>query len=871
MRALIVIILTLISVAATAGCGNKLQPDVTATPDIDAAVEAGIPATRQPEGTVDATVEAQRARPVEATREEIARETAENPNGTPEPIQQIYPQPASVLATTFLEKGIELAKNGDYLEALRELKKAQSLHGGRSEEAEVWLSRVQDALGNPEAALRHRQNAKALREGTRRTETENQPTATPVPAPTTEIKAVLAQTDPTPTPDIPPAPTQQPTPTMRPAPTSTPIPAPTTAPTRTPAPTPTVLDIRPAPTTRPTPTSTPTPEPTMTPTSTPTRPTLGPPPAPTIAPTSTPTIAPTIAPTSTPTIAPTSTPTIAPTIAPTSTPTIAPTRTPAPTRPTLGPPPAPTIAPTKPAPTKPAPTKPGLSPPPSPAPRAESKLTRLTDLQNARWLSHSRPEIADKMASLPWAADGLSETEEKIVEQLLFLYVANSTPTAVSLMDMPFLQSVEPGDLQAVTSLRMISQEDRPAFQQIMEHPTISAGGITDPWTPVVATLRSAQQFSRRLISNLLDQAQVNLETRNIQTSLRGTVALNIVRMGAGSDPQSMDRLESAVRKAEAYMGEPLPIDMVAVLYADAVSPGNAGRNYGSGITILPKYDSATEKVTQKINDHEVAHHYWGGNENWIDEGISEFMAAVFLASRTGTRIQPDSRPCPDFKAIAQLPTEDNAHLCDYSLGVRLFIDLHHAVGDQEFRKGMAALYRESTVDDTADNLPGTRLGISHVKATFSSAAAKRVIDRWYHGTAPYRTDLYDRDPVDPGLSVLNAQVDRSGLLINGNPVNSFSSSRNRGGAILSIGYSHPDPVTTPGEIVFQFVVFYQDGHPFQVQENAAKVKAGGTGINGIGIYVWSPGQPRPAPGEYVGYVYEEGNKIAQVHWSVTP
>ena len=73
---------------------------------------------------------------------------------------------------------------------------------------------------------------------------------------------------------------------------------------------------------------------------------------------------------------------------------------------------------------------------------------------NARWLSQTKPEIADKMASLPWAEDGLSETEENIVEQLLYLYVKNSTPTAVSLMDMPFLQSVNPGDLQAVTSLK---------------------------------------------------------------------------------------------------------------------------------------------------------------------------------------------------------------------------------------------------------------------------------------------------------------------------------------------------------------------------------------------------------------------------------
>ena len=537
LRAIVVIILTLISIAATAGCGGEPEPVyIVVTPNNDATAKAGTLATKQVEDAVNATVEAQRVQPVEATREGTAGEAAANPNGTPEPLQQEYPQPTSALATISLEKGIELAKNGDYLEALRELKKAQSLHGGNSEEAEVWLSRVQDALGNPEAALRHQQHAKALREGTGQTETENQPLATPVPAPTPEIKVVLAQTDPTPTPAMPPAPT------MRPAPISTPTPEPTTAPTRTPEPTPTVLVIRPAPT-----------------------------PAPTRTPAPTPTI-----------------------LVVRPAPTTAPTRTPAPT---------PTILVIQ----APTPTRTPISiPVRAPARGVNSRLTKLTDLSNARWLSHSKPEIADKMASLPWAADGLSETEEKIVEQLLFLYVANSTPTAVSLMDMPFLQSVNPGDLQAVTSLWMISQEDRPAFQQIMNHPTFQGTGITDAWTPVVATLESAQSYNRSLIPALLDHAQVHLETRNIQTPLRGTVALNIVRIGAASDPQSMDRLESAVKNAEAFMGEPLPTDVVNVLYADAVRGSNVGHNSGHSITILPLYDSPGEEQAQGINDHEV-------------------------------------------------------------------------------------------------------------------------------------------------------------------------------------------------------------------------------------------------------------------------
>ena len=183
----------------------------------------------------------------------------------------------------------------------------------------------------------------------------------------------------------------------------------------------------------------------------------------------------------------------------------------------------------------------------------------------------------------------------------------------------------------------------------------------------------------------------------------------------------------------------------------------------------------------------------------------------------------------------------------------------------------MAALYRESTVEDNADNMIGTKLGISHIKAKFTSTAARQVIDRWYHGTAPYRTDLYDRDPVNPSLSVLNAPVTGARLSINDAPVNSFSASSINSHVEFSIDYSHPNPVGTPGEILFQFAVFYQDGHPFLAHDRAVTASVGGTGFSGIGVYVWSPGQPRTATGEYVGYVYQAGNKVAQVHWTVTP
>ena len=228
---------------------------------------------------------------------------------------------------------------------------------------------------------------------------------------------------------------------------------------------------------------------------------------------------------------------------------------------------------------KPAPEPtPAPTPPPQPEPTTIPTISdfmnnrptspHLTDTRNDRWLAQSRPQIAAKLSNLPWVSDGLSPHEAEIIEQLTYLYVATNTPEAASIPDMPFLQSIEPGDLQAVRSLKEISQKSPSTLQQIVNHPTFANGGITNDWTPVVAVLLAASKHNHSLIASLLDPAIVHMETRAIQTALAGPIELNIVRTGPEHVKESMDRLEYAVHNVESFMGTPFPTDTVTVLYA---------------------------------------------------------------------------------------------------------------------------------------------------------------------------------------------------------------------------------------------------------------------------------------------------------------
>ena len=132
--------------------------------------------------------------------------------------------------------------------------------------------------------------------------------------------------------------------------------------------------------------------------------------------------------------------------------------------------------------------------------KAEKKtgLAILTDLRAAKWLQHTHPDAAGKLARLPWVADGVDPKEEKILEHLILIISRGLQPSvldptgknlrpedALLMLEMPFLQSIELGDLLAVRTLSRIAQDDGAQFSTILRHPTFQ-GGITDEWTPLL-------------------------------------------------------------------------------------------------------------------------------------------------------------------------------------------------------------------------------------------------------------------------------------------------------------------------------------------------------------------------------------------------
>ena len=328
-------------------------------------------------------------------------------------------------------------------------------------------------------------------------------------------------------------------------------------------------------------------------------------------------------------------------------------------------------------------------------------------------------------------------------------------------------------------------------------------------------------------------------------------------------------------------MSEPLLTGYVGLLYEAAVTESYAGTNFGTHIAILPKYDvddgSREAEFAPHNIAHEVAHYYWSGNADWIDEGGSDFMASAIENRRIGEPVGVTNDPCAYVRNIAELeslaprPIADfDVFNCNYSLGERLFLDMHRALGDEPFWQGLRDLYRRSQVDDPDDGWRNTSMNIAHVREAFQSNpdAVSTVVSRWYDGTESYDLSGLDSDPVWPYFGAINGQIDEAYITIdqNGPEVTSFSKDDVNDRVLLNLEYSYSVTGGSHG-VPLEIVEFYEDG--FEFHRRAHKITAedqyiGGTSWFWIGFKPW-------APGRCWVYIYEDDRKLAEVQYEVTP
>ena len=495
-------------------------------------------------------------------------------------------------------------------------------------------------------------------------------------------------------------------------------------------------------------------------------------------------------------------------------------------------------------------------------------------IEELSYIANEDTGVALAVVSLSWVQDSVNDAEATLIEGVDSI-ARNSPEAALQIVGMPFIETIEPPDISAMASLRQLAAFKPEAFAGVMSHAAV-LDGISNETAPIVATLNGVAGTNPGLIDVLLDSSKVILERRTITLPLTGDVILFIIRTSPGTE-RSMDLLEHSVRGAERYMGAPLPTNYVGVLYENAVPGSFAGANFGTHIAILPNFDiddgSAEAEFAGSNIAHEVAHYYWSGNAEWVDEGAAEFMAAISELNRTGRLLGATNSPCAHARNIAELErldiTRDDIEFgCNYSLGERLFLDLNRTLGDAQFQEGFRELYLASA---TRDDYESASIGIGHVREAFGvGEVPNTVIARWYDGTEPYDSSSIDTAPVDPGLPSIKGRIDEAYIttVAKGPAVSEFSAQDVTDRVYLTLKYSY-SVSGGPREVALEIVEYYEDGFVFDRRRSKLTAEdqyIGGTSWFSVGS---SPGEW--ATGHYVVQVYAGERKLAEVEYEVTP
>ena len=371
-------------------------------------------------------------------------------------------------------------------------------------------------------------------------------------------------------------------------------------------------------------------------------------------------------------------------------------------------------------------------------------VERIT-IERLGWVADTDVELAKAIAGKPWMADSLGRDAARAVESLYYIHDEDNA-LAKSIAAMPFLNSLEPTDAAALEALSWLAYTEIFALGEVLTHPTLK-DGITDEWAPVVALMDSVNQAAPAFLRPLLDPEQATVERRSITLPHTGAADLAIIRTTPGV-PRSMALLEHSVTSVENFIGAALPTNYVGLLFGTAVLGYSHGTNYGDYFVMLPEYDadngSDAAEYAGRLMAHEVAHFYWRGNPNWLDEGLAELLAAISENERTGAAVTIDYAYCPAGDNIALLERLDAAgviydYRCNYALGGQLFLEIYNTLGDAAFREGLRNLYLASLVEDYADEFDGSPVGIRQIHDAFHSHSdgVSPIIDKWYHGTAP--------------------------------------------------------------------------------------------------------------------------------------
>ena len=357
-------------------------------------------------------------------------------------------------------------------------------------------------------------------------------------------------------------------------------------------------------------------------------------------------------------------------------------------------------------------------------------------------------ETLERVLALQWIEDGITPPEAKAIRHLMYLSYRDKEMSR-KVVAMQFLGSVTEEDALLVAGLH--GRWHRSTLASFMRHGTVE-DGVTDE--EVIRAVAATTIDHEGHLDRILNPGSATVET--IQTASPRTDNLNISIVRAGSRRATNTSLvvEEAVEYVENLMNMPLPTNHVILLLDDTgVTPGFAGVNYGQAIAYVRKGEDGDEwerAAFRKGMVHEVAHYFWRGAENWIDEGIANTIEHNYgtEAGLPAQMMTTEMRGCTvaTLQALSNLTPEQQSgqFQCNYYLGEKVFLDLRNSLGREEFGRRLRTLYQVSSDLHEDDK----KAGIDEVRKVFGDQ--ETIIAKHWDGRTIPATSATSRRATKP-------------------------------------------------------------------------------------------------------------------------
>lgn len=351
--------------------------------------------------------------------------------------------------------------------------------------------------------------------------------------------------------------------------------------------------------------------------------------------------------------------------------------------------------------------------------------------------------LAQAIIQLPWIADGMEPNETEAVQEIYFVAHENAS-VAQALVGMPFMVSNEPADVHALNGILEII---RNGLTRNLTSSQVYRNGITDEWTPIIAAAAATESGSA--ITEYLNDAAITVETGQYTTGGL-PLTITIVRPeNAAALGGTLNDVYQSVIVTESIMQLPLPTRHVIVVFDPrTVSSGFAGTNHNYAIGIEEENPDGGRATLQNTLFHEVAHYWWRGNANWIDEGMADTIAATAsLAQGDEWVAKPNRRKncvTQNISDLGHTRRGDGQFYCSYYLGEKLFRALQESMSPGEFTAAIQALYAASQALPKPESQDEYRADIEQVRQAFPNQ--QEIIELHYTGdlNAPHRWDPDD-------------------------------------------------------------------------------------------------------------------------------